>query len=54
MPLGLKIKIKIGQPNVEEEAIQHNRDCKNWEEGYKEAIDELEKWRDEEIKKLIQ
>jgi len=67
MPLGLTSKLKIGENDYALEMVRkmpgnkhatmesikrHNEDCKQWEEGFADAIKKLKEWRNEQYLKL--
>ena len=62
MPLGLTMKLKIGENEFAlkmirkmpdnknatmEDLKRHNEECTAWEEGYKAAIERIRSWRNE-------
>ena len=63
MPLGLTMKLKIGENDYALEMVrkskenrnatmddikQYNKECKEWEAGYKKAINKIKEWRNEQ------
>lgn len=62
MPLGLTMKLKIGENEhalkmirkmpdnknaTMEDIVRHNEECRAWEEGYEAAIEKIKSWRNE-------